>query len=37
MTVTIRPKPQLKAYTLKAGYTVTVPDSWSLAYVSCLL
>lgn len=32
VTVTIRPKPQLKAYTLKAGYTVTVPDSWSLAY-----
>lgn len=34
VTVTLRPKPQLKAYTLKAGYTVTVPDNWSLAYVS---
>lgn len=32
MTITIRPKPQLKPYTLKAGYTVTVPDSWGLAY-----
>jgi hypothetical protein len=34
VTVTLRPKPQLKPYTLKAGYSVTVPDSWGLAYVS---
>lgn len=34
VTLTLRPKPQLKPYTLKAGYSVTVPDTWSLAYVS---
>lgn len=36
VTVTLRPKPQLKPYTLKAGYSVTVPDSWGLAYVSAV-
>jgi hypothetical protein len=32
VTVTLRPKVQLKPYTLKGGYTVTVPDTWALAY-----
>eukprot|EP00879_Flechtneria_rotunda_P003182 GHRR01003405.1.p1 GENE.GHRR01003405.1~~GHRR01003405.1.p1 ORF type:complete len:282 (+),score=67.66 GHRR01003405.1:203-1048(+) len=32
VTLTVRSKPQLKSYTLKAGYNVTVPDSWTLAY-----
>jgi hypothetical protein len=34
VTITMRPKSQLKPYTLKAGYTVTAPDTWGLAYVS---
>lgn len=34
VTITMRPKLQLKPYTLKAGYTVTAPDTWGLAYVS---
>lgn len=34
MTMTLKAKAQPKHYTLKAGYTVTVPDSWALAYVS---
>jgi hypothetical protein len=34
VTITMRPKSQLKPYTLKAGYTVTAPDTWALAYVS---
>lgn len=32
--LTINRKPQPKQYKLKAGYTVTVPDNWALAYVS---
>lgn len=32
MTVTLRPKAKLVPYTTKAGYTVTVPSDWSLAY-----
>ncbi|KAF8072935.1 hypothetical protein HT031_000595 [Scenedesmus sp. PABB004] len=32
ITVTLRPKAQLKEFTLKAGYRVTVPDDWALAY-----
>jgi hypothetical protein len=35
--LTFSRKAQLKPYTLKAGYQVTVPDSWALAYVSHLL
>lgn len=30
--LTFSRKAQLKPYTLKAGYQVTVPDSWALAY-----
>jgi hypothetical protein len=35
--LTFSRKAQLKPFTLKAGYQVTVPDSWALAYVSHLL
>jgi hypothetical protein len=35
--LTFSRKAQLKPYTLKAGYQVTVPDSWALAYVSGML
>lgn len=34
VTLTIRGKAQPKEYVLKAGYRITVPDSWALAYVS---
>ncbi len=33
VTLTLRGRSSLKPYTLKAGFTVTVPDSWALAYV----
>lgn len=34
VTMTLKARPQPRQYTLKAGYSVTVPDSWALAYVS---
>lgn len=34
ITITLRAKPQMKQYNLDGGYSITVPDTWALAYVS---
>jgi len=34
VTLTIKGKPQLQLYTLKSGYSITVPSDMTLAYVS---